>query len=242
MGMLADGIDALPIRDRVYVLITSDHGMVETTASQGIRLDTLMNDMDEIERAFGGPVASIHVKGRGTARSSSERMSVARKLRDQINGRLQHGRAFLRHEVPARHHYRADPRAGDVVVIMDEAWSIVVAPRVVETMKELVQRDRRGAHGWDPALPSMHAIFVASGPRIRAGTTLPMIDNVDVYPLMAELLGLRAAEGIDGKPGLFDALTRNSASFERGFGRWPAMGFEPIDSRVGPKVLPMSPE
>jgi predicted AlkP superfamily pyrophosphatase or phosphodiesterase len=209
MGLLADGIDALSIRDRVYLIITSDHGMVETTAKQGIRLDTLVDDMDQIEHAFGGPVASIHVKANhGATRSNTDRTALAKELRDQINGRLQRGRAYLRRDIPERHHYRADPRVGDVVVIMDEAWSIVVAPRVVETVKELVLRDRRGAHGWDPAFPSMHAIFVAMGPGIRAGATINPVDNVDVYPFMTELLGLRAPAGIDGKKGLKEQLMR----------------------------------
>jgi predicted AlkP superfamily pyrophosphatase or phosphodiesterase len=62
-------------------------------------------------------------------------------------------------------------------------------------------RERWGTHGWDPALPSMHAVFIISGPDIPPGTTIPAVDNVDVYPLMTELLGLRPAAGIDGRPG-----------------------------------------
>jgi predicted AlkP superfamily pyrophosphatase or phosphodiesterase len=52
MGALIDGIDALPIRNRVYTIVTSDHGMVETSAKQTIRLDSLV-DMTEIAQAFG---------------------------------------------------------------------------------------------------------------------------------------------------------------------------------------------
>ena len=193
IGTLVDGIDALPIRSQVYVLITSDHGMVETTAQQGVRLDALV-DMGEIEQSFGGAVAMLHVRGGDPARAA--------RVRDAINGRLQHGRAYLRHEVPERHRFRADPRIGDVVIIMDDAWTIVVMPRLAEAASRIVRPDRWGAHGWDPALPSMHAIFLASGPGIRAGATIPAVHNVDVYPLMTELLGLRPAAGLDGKSGL----------------------------------------
>lgn len=117
----------------------------------------------------------------------------------RINGRLQHGRASLRHEVPARHHYRADPagrrRRRDY------------GRGLVDCRGATCRRDGEGAR---PARSARRARMgcgapvdarssVAAGPRIRAGrTTLPMIDNVDVYPLMAELLGLWAAEGIDG--------------------------------------------
>lgn len=199
IGMLADGIDALPIRSQVYVLVTSDHGMVETTAKQGIRLDSLV-DMDDIEQSFGGPVAMLHVRGGEPARAA--------RVRDAINAKLQHGRAYLRHEVPERHHFRDDPRIGDVVIIMDEAWTMVVMPRLADAASRIVRPDRWGAHGWDPAFPSMHAIFIASGPGIRPGATIPAVNNVDVYPLMTALLGLRPAAGIDGRPGLREQLMR----------------------------------
>jgi hypothetical protein len=37
----------------------------------------------------------------------------------------------------------------------------------------------------------MLAIFVASGPAFRRGVRLPVFDNVDVYPLLAKLVGVR---------------------------------------------------
>jgi hypothetical protein len=47
----------------------------------------------------------------------------------------------------------------------------------------------------------MRALFVVTGPGIREGVLLDEVRNVDVYPLMAELLQLRAASGIDGEAG-----------------------------------------
>jgi hypothetical protein len=48
-----------------------------------------------------------------------------------------------------------------------------------------------GNHGYDPAEPTMAAIFLAHGPAFRSGVVLPAFDNVDVYPLLARLMGLR---------------------------------------------------
>jgi hypothetical protein len=47
----------------------------------------------------------------------------------------------------------------------------------------------------------MHAIFAISGPGIKGNAVIPEVRNVDVYPLMTELLGLAPAQGIDGRPG-----------------------------------------
>jgi predicted AlkP superfamily pyrophosphatase or phosphodiesterase len=186
LGLLIDGIDALPVRDHVYLLLTSDHGMVETGVSQTIRLDSLI-DTTNLQASFGGPVASLHVKG-GPAR--------ARQIRDQLSKGLRHGRAYLREDMPARYRYSADPRIGDVVVVMDESWTLQTSPAASERSTE-----RWGMHGWDPALPSMRALFVIAGPGIGAGVTTPEVRNIDVYPLMTELLGLRPAADLDGRMG-----------------------------------------
>lgn len=187
IGRLMAGIQALPIRDSVYILLTSDHGMVEMTPANEVALAPLV-DMTYVARAFGGPVANLHVR---------DAASRATQVRDELNARLRHGRAYVRAELPERFHYRADPRAGDVVVVMEERWTLITG------LRRLARpfRGRRGMHGWDPELPSMHALFVASGPGIRRGLTVPEVENVDVYPFMTELLGLRPAGGIDGRAG-----------------------------------------
>jgi hypothetical protein len=38
----------------------------------------------------------------------------------------------------------------------------------------------------------MEAIFLAAGPAFRRGAVTPVFDNVDVYPLLARLLGVKA--------------------------------------------------
>jgi predicted AlkP superfamily pyrophosphatase or phosphodiesterase len=55
-----------------------------------------------------------------------------------------------------------------------------------------------GAHGYPATDPDLSALFLASGARIRPGVTLDVIDNVDVAPTMATVLGLRLAN-VDGK-------------------------------------------
>jgi hypothetical protein len=46
----------------------------------------------------------------------------------------------------------------------------------------------------------MHGIFLALGPGLPAGTVVPAVQAVDVYPLLARLLGLRPALDLDGSP------------------------------------------
>ncbi len=77
-----------------------------------------------------------------------------------------------------------------IVCQFDEGWNALPAEQLARTPKD---RLNRGSHGYDNALPSMRAVFVAAGPSFRRGATLPAFDNVDVYPLLAKLLGVTPA-------------------------------------------------
>ena len=193
LGLLLDGIDSLPERDRVIVMLTSDHGMANTSAAQTVQLGSLV-DTSNIRPSFSGPVTGLHVTG-GPDR--------ARAVRDQLNAKLTHGRAYLRADLPERYHLRETPRAGDVVVVMNEGWTM--ATSIIT--RGLIQ-NAWGEHGWSPDEASMRAIFLIAGPGIRRGITIPEVENVDVYPLMTELLGLKAAAGIDGRAGRIGGLVK----------------------------------
>ena len=47
-----------------------------------------------------------------------------------------------------------------------------------------------GSHGYLSTEPKMNALFVASGAGIRAGAKLDAVDNTDVAPTVARLLGV----------------------------------------------------
>lgn len=183
LGRLLDGVEALPVRDSTYVVLVSDHGMTTYTPETAVALESLIDTVG-VRLADGGPNANLHVTG-GAARAGM--------IRNALNARLRNGRAYLRKDIPARLHYRADPRIGDVVVIMDEHYQI--------TSRAALPKQPGGNHGWDPAFPSMHGIFLATGPRIRRGAMIPSFENVNIYPFLTEILGLTPGPNIEGRRG-----------------------------------------
>jgi predicted AlkP superfamily pyrophosphatase or phosphodiesterase len=193
LGTLLDGIEAQPNRDRVILLLTSDHGMANTSAAQTVQLGSLV-DTSNIRPSFSGAVTGLHVSGGPES---------AQRVRDQLNAKLTNARTYLRQDLPERYHLRETPRAGDVIVVMDEGWTM--ATSIIN--RGLIQ-NAWGEHGWAPDVASMRAIFLIAGPGIRKGVTIPEVENVDVYPLMTELLGLKPAAGIDGRIGRISALVR----------------------------------
>jgi len=90
-----------------------------------------------------------------------------------------------------------DPRMADIVLSAKTGYTftdtaggeVVVTPKMTST---------KGNHGYDPNQPGMHATFVAWGQGIKPGATLDKIENTDVAPTVAALLGLKMND-VDGK-------------------------------------------
>jgi predicted AlkP superfamily pyrophosphatase or phosphodiesterase len=95
--------------------------------------------------------------------------------------------------VPARWHYGAADdwykRIGDIILV----------PRAPKSFQFRRRRNQLlGKHGFDNALPEMHATFYAWGPSFKKQLKIESFENVHVYPLIAEILGLKISEKIDG--------------------------------------------
>jgi predicted AlkP superfamily pyrophosphatase or phosphodiesterase len=54
-----------------------------------------------------------------------------------------------------------------------------------------------GAHGYEPNIPNMSAIFIAAGPHIGRGL-LPSARNIDVAPTVMKILGVPPAPTVEG--------------------------------------------
>jgi predicted AlkP superfamily pyrophosphatase or phosphodiesterase len=65
-----------------------------------------------------------------------------------------------------------------------------------------------GEHGYDNDDPNMRALFIAHGPAFKRGRVVPEFDNVNVYPLLAHLLGIRARRNDGAFSAVADMLER----------------------------------
>lgn len=92
---------------------------------------------------------------------------------------------------------RKNPQMADVVLSAKSGYSfsdslaggLIVTPKTDEV---------KGTHGYDPNQAGLHGSFVAWGAGIKTGATLDRINNTDVAPTMATLLGLQMKDA-DGK-------------------------------------------
>ncbi len=178
VGAIMDGIAARKLGDRVNLIVVADHGMAAVSLDRRIFLDDYitMTDVDVVDWT---PVGAITPKP-----GKLDAVYAA------LNGKHPHMQVFKKGEVPARFHFNAHKHITPLVLIADEGWSITTRARGAKPPRSA----SGGAHGYDNQLPSMGALFVASGPAFKRGVVVPPFQNVHVYSLMAELLRIKPAK------------------------------------------------
>ena len=192
LARLLGGLDARGLRDRVDVIVVSDHGMARVPPGQREYLDDLL-------AAKSLPVTVIDAVSRGTAVGVDIATGAdAKQVDAALLGRHAHSECWRKADVPARWHYGTNPRVPAIVCQADIGWVLLTRPKPDAPVRADIDH-ATGSHGYAPEAPEMRAVFIADGPRFLDGKRLPAFDNVDVYPLLARLLGV-PAEPNDGDP------------------------------------------
>lgn len=189
LGRLVEGLKARGLYDHANLIVTADHGMANTSTDRLIYVDDLAGGADNIHAVTLGTSTGLSVT------PSAPKGTLARLL-------APHDHVVCRRkaDLPKRLHYGANRRVPPVVCLAEVGWYITTHTRM-STMKDF----NVGNHGYDPDAPQMAALFVAEGPAFRRGQTLPPFDNVDVEPLVARLLHLKAPKA-DGSAKVFDRV------------------------------------
>ena len=151
-------------------VIVSDHGMAATSAERVIRADRLL-DPAAFRAISDGAFLSLEPQ------PGREKEVEATFLRPRP-----HMQCWRKSELPARFDYGRHPRVPRIFCLAEKGWLILA--------REPSYDPNGGTHGYDHEEPEMQALFIASGPAFRTGTPLPAFDNVEVYALLARLLGV----------------------------------------------------
>jgi predicted AlkP superfamily pyrophosphatase or phosphodiesterase len=104
-------------------------------------------------------------------------------------------------ELPARFRYGRHPRVPPIVCLAKPGSTIGTARWVT------ANRDQPagGSHGYDNALPSMRALFIAHGPAFRRAGVVEPLEARDVYYVLMRALGLPPAQA-EPHPARIDAV------------------------------------
>jgi alkaline phosphatase D len=177
----------------VDLFVVSDHGMEQEQGSW-IDLDKYTD------------LANFTTAG-SLLYSNSE--AAAEKAYQELKIKSDAFTVYRRNRVPAAFAYDYNPREGDPIIVSNGPYAIRAhAP----ASGAADQPPARGVHGYDPrAMKSMRALFIAVGPDILPGSILQPFDNVNVYPLLARILGLNAPN-VDGSLNVLSKILKNPAA------------------------------
>ena len=169
IGRLTAGLKARGLAANIVVV--ADHGMAATAPERSIYIDDLL--AKDAYRALDlGPI--------GTIIPAPGREAEVAKALLAPHAHLQ---CWPKDQIPERLHYGHNPRVAPIFCLPETGW-------LLTTHAGRMTRPVGGEHGYDSASPEMAAVFIANGRAIRRGVRLPPFDNVDVYPLLARLVGV----------------------------------------------------
>ena len=189
LGSLFDEIETLNLDINVFVV--SDHGMIDLDPEKIVYLDDLV-DLRGVRVIGSGAHSFLYIDD---DRRRSETYSELKSQEDNY-------RVYRREDTPNHWHFTHE-RVGDLVVEAQAPYAI--------RSRRMTGGLSAAAHGYDPRrFPEMQGIFYAKGPSLLEETAIPSFENVHIYPLIMELLGLEIPEEIDGSLSVLEGILRGT--------------------------------
>ncbi|WP_199118182.1 ectonucleotide pyrophosphatase/phosphodiesterase [Pedobacter sp. ASV28] len=165
----------------VNFIFVSDHGMTSVDNVSTLSLPKSI-DKEKIIIPNGDALLQLYAKDK------KDIEPTYRKLKHEA---VDYD-VYLAKKMPKRWHFSSkdnrDGRIGDIILI----------PRLPKVFNLTPKVTTVGKHGFDNDLQDMQATFYAWGPAFKNGLKIGSFENVDVYPLIAKILGLPFAHKIDG--------------------------------------------
>ena len=166
----------------VNFIFLSDHGMINIDTVNTIAMPAIL-DTSRFIIPRGSEIIELYAK------EKKDILPTYRKLKKTANGY----KVYLKSGLPGYLRYSSkDDR-------MNRIGDLVLLPNWPKVFNFSNRRPKPGAHGFDPyKIKEMGAVFYAWGPNLKNRIKLPPFENVQVYPVVTKILGLRYSHKIDG--------------------------------------------
>lgn len=168
----------------VNFIFVSDHGFANLDTTMYIPMPAV--DTQKFIIAKGSALIHLYAKDKKYINPAYKKLKKEAKNYE----------VYLINKTPAEWRYRSKDdtygRTGDIILVPNPPASFYFGGHKMH-----------GAHGFDNRLPVMQATFYAWGPAFKEHYQIPSFENINIYPLIAHMLGLQIDSPIDGK---FDVL------------------------------------
>lgn len=184
VGDLVQKVNGLGLKDVNFVFV-SDHGMIKVDGSAPLEIPAVLFDKNRFDFYNSQTLLRVYVK------NPDEVKKVYKELKA---GKTDDYEVYLDKKLPRYLHFAARDdqynRIGQILLI----------PKAPKIFLEKGKKTSVGKHGYNPkTVPEMKATFFAWGPEFKNNLTIGEFANINVYPLVAEILGLKIEQPIDGK-------------------------------------------
>lgn len=195
VGDLVQKVNGLGLKDVNFVFV-SDHGMIKVDGGAPLEIPAVLFDKNRFDFYNSQTLLRVYVK------NPDEVKKVYKELKAGKTGDYE---VYLDKKLPRYLHFAARDdqynRIGQILLI----------PKAPKIFLEKGKKTSVGKHGYNPkTVPEMKATFFAWGPEFKNNLTIGEFANINVYPLVAEILGLKIDQPIDGKLKVLKETDRKS--------------------------------
>ncbi|WP_226063138.1 alkaline phosphatase family protein [Kaistella polysaccharea] len=183
VGNLVEKVQELGLQNVNYIFV-SDHGMIAVDKENPLEIPEILFDKNRFDFYNSQTLLRVVVKDK------SQVKSVFRQLKKD---RTSDYKVYLTKRFPRKLNFaqRDDRynRIGDIILI----------PKAPKIFLEKGKNTSLGKHGYNPyKVPEMKATFIAFGPAFKSNKKIGEFQNVNVYPIVTDILKLKISNPIDG--------------------------------------------
>ncbi len=195
IGELVKKVNDLGLKNVNFIFV-SDHGMVKVDGGNPLEIPVLLFDKNRFDYYNSQTLLRVYVK------NPAEVKTVYKELKSNKTDDYE---VYLDKKLPKYLHFASK----------DDKYSrigqILLIPKAPKIFLEKGRKTSVGKHGYDPRIvPEMKAIFFAWGSAFKNNLIIDEFENVNVYPLIAEILNLKIDEKIDGKLKMLKPILKNT--------------------------------
>ncbi len=196
---ILDAVDAAGLRERTTLFIVADHGFEKVTKS--IQANAVLRKAGLLEARDDDSISRARVQAIPEGGSAFVYLNSPKTADED---RLKVISLFEKHEGVSRIILPADyaklglpqpasnPQAPDLVLAAEGGYSFASGTGNAGISK----KDRTtGSHGYISDNPKMNAVFIAAGRGIERGRKVALVENIDIAPTSAFLLGEKYPHG-----------------------------------------------
>uniref|UniRef100_A0AAQ5XUD2 SMB domain-containing protein n=1 Tax=Amphiprion ocellaris TaxID=80972 RepID=A0AAQ5XUD2_AMPOC len=198
VGQLMDGLKQMKLHRCVNIILVGDHGMEEAHCD---RTEFLSNYMTSVDDIILIPGSLGRIRSRYPNNPKYDPKTVVANLTCKKTD--QHFKPYLKQHLPKRLHYANNRRIEEIHLLVERKWH--VARKVPEGRRHC---GFAGDHGYDNKINSMQTIFLGYGPTFKFKTKVPAFENIELYNVMCDLVGLKPAPN-NGTHGSLNHLLRS---------------------------------